>query len=653
MFRGMNQVLGNTSVKLKLSLGFGLVLVLTLVIALTGWHGLDTMIERSESITAVSQLNAMTKDLRAERVTFRLENTPEAATRVVDRLNELEAHLLKLREETEQAELLKLLTSQSEGVRTLEKTFTDLGQLLKERAASRLRLDEHSDQAIAAVGRVESEVLKVVSQEQNSSEQLDEFTNILQLRRQIQNARYEVLAYVFSGQEVYETAAFTAIDESLKEIEQISQVQTQGNASGLKLASQALQNYRSQLGLFKEVQVKTEAAHENMEALGETLLASTNELSNLQSTRRESEASQSRTALTSVAGLTLTLGLLAAWLITQQVVIPLRQTLKAAERIAQGDLSRDLVVNRRDEMGELQQRMQTMTISLRRLIGGISDGVAKIASAAAQLSAVTQQTSIGVNNQKEETDQVATAMNEMTSTVMEVARNAEEASEAAIQADQQAREGDKVVNDAIAQIERLASEVNNSTQAMGQLKSESDKIGGVLDVIKSVSQQTNLLALNAAIEAARAGEAGRGFAVVADEVRSLAQRTQQSTEEIEELIAALQSGTQHVVNALDASRTLTDSSVDLSRRAGSALEHINRTVSTIQSMNQQIATAGEEQSAVAEQINRSILNVRDISDQTAAASEQTAASSAELARLGLDLQEMVGKFKVVWTSRSK
>jgi len=646
MFGGMNQALGNASVKIKLSLGFGLVLLLTLAIALTGWHGLDTMIERSESISAIGQLNTMTKDLRAERVTFRAENTTESAARVVNRLNEIEAQLIKLRADTDQADLLKLLNGQSETVRTLEKVFTDLGQLLNDRASSHLRLNEHSEQAVAAVAKVESQVLKTVSQEQDSSEQLEEFTNILQLRQHIQNARYEVLAYVFSGQESYELAAITAIDESLKEIGQISQDQAEGNVSGLKMAGQALQDYRSQLGQFKDIQVKTEAAHESMEALGETLLASTDELAGLLSARRDSEASRSRTTLAGVAGLALVLGLSAAWLITQQVIMPLRQTLSAAERIAQGDLSKDLVVTRRDELGELQQRMQSMTLNLRQLIGGISEGVAKIASAAEQLSSVTQQTAVGVNNQKEETDQVATAMNQMTSTVMEVARNAEEASEAASQADQQAREGDTVVNDAIEQIERLASEVTNSTRAMSQLKSESDKIGGVLDVIKSVSQQTNLLALNAAIEAARAGEAGRGFAVVADEVRSLAQRTQQSTEEIEELIATLQNGTQQVVNALDASKSLTDSSVDLSRQAGCALEHITRTVSAIQNMNQQIATAGEEQSAVAEQINRSILNVRDISDQTAAASEQTAASSAELARLGQALQEMVGKFRV-------
>ncbi|WP_412071419.1 methyl-accepting chemotaxis protein [Pseudomonas sp. FEN] len=234
----------------------------------------------------------------------------------------------------------------------------------------------------------------------------------------------------------------------------------------------------------------------------------------------------------------------------------------------------------------------------------------------------------------------------MTATVQEVARNASQASQAAADADSQAREGDKVVAEAIAQIECLAAEVLRSTEAMTLLQQESNKIGSVMDVIKAVAEQTNLLALNAAIEAARAGEAGRGFAVVADEVRSLAQRTQKSTEEIEGLVSGLQSGTQQVANVMNNSRGLTDNSVELTRKAGVSLGNITRTVSNIQSMNQQIAAAAEQQSAVADEISRSIVNVRDISEQTAAASDETAASSVELARLGNQLQMMVSHFKV-------
>ncbi|WP_408003833.1 methyl-accepting chemotaxis protein [Pseudomonas triticifolii] len=234
----------------------------------------------------------------------------------------------------------------------------------------------------------------------------------------------------------------------------------------------------------------------------------------------------------------------------------------------------------------------------------------------------------------------------MSATVAEVARNAEQASEAASTADKEARAGDTVVNEAIGQIERLAAEVVRSSEAMTLLEQESDKIGKVMDVIKAVAEQTNLLALNAAIEAARAGEAGRGFAVVADEVRGLAQRTQQSTEEIENLVAALQNGTRQVSSIMLSSRELTVSSVQLSRKAGTSLNSITQTVSNIQAMNQQIAAAAEEQSAVAEEISRSIINVRDVSEQTASASEETAASSVELARLGGQLQTMVSHFKI-------
>jgi methyl-accepting chemotaxis protein len=643
----MNNTLGNTSVKLKLALGFGLVLMLTMAITLTGWHGLDTMIERSESLTAIGQLSNMTKDLRAERIIFRAENSHENSTNVVNRLNALEAHLALLRKETDDMASVRMLTEQSALVADMENTFTRLGDDHKTRERSGTQLEQYSEQAVQAVALVESEVLKAVSQEQDNGERLDEFTNISQLKQQIQTARFQVQAYTFSGRDSYETAAISAIDEALKEVQQIAQDQADGNLKGLLPAKEALERYRAQLAHFTDAQVKLEAAQETLEALGDKMLMSVADLITLQSTQRDGEAGLSRVTLSTVAGLAIVLGLLAAWVMTQQIMTPLRETLAAADRIAKGDLSKDLLIQRNDEMGQLQTSMQAMTLSLRELISGISDGVTQISSAAQQLSAVTEQTSVGVNSQKDETDQVATAMNQMTATVFEVARNAQDASQAAAHADQQAREGDQVVAEAIGQIERLADEVLSSTQAMNVLKLESEKIGGVLDVIKSVSQQTNLLALNAAIEAARAGEAGRGFAVVADEVRGLAQRTQQSTEEIEELIAALQSGTQQVATTLDNSRSLTDNSVQLSRRAGNALEQITRTVSTIQDMNRQIATAGEQQSAVAEQINRNIISVRNISEQTATASEQTAASSVELARLGTHLQGLVARFRVI------
>jgi methyl-accepting chemotaxis protein len=506
------------------------------------------------------------------------------------------------------------------------------------REDARSKLGNTADNAVLKVNEVEKSLLQ--------GDSVTQFNSVVDLSKLIQQARFQVRGYTYSGKAEAEQPALDAIDNALKKITELQGALPTQYQANLQQASVSLHAYRGAVSQFRDSQAATAVALKTMAAQGDILLTRSDKLTISQTAVRDTDAAQAKYLLLLATVLALIFGLLAAWVITRQIVIPLNQTLKVAERVASGDLSHDLTSTRQDELGQLQHAMQSMTVGLRELIGGISDGVTQIASAAEQLSSVTEQTSAGVNNQKIETDQVATAMNEMAATVQEVARNAEEASEAAVAADQQAREGDKVVGEAIAQIERLATEVGNSTEAMGHLKRESDKIGSVLDVIKSVAQQTNLLALNAAIEAARAGEAGRGFAVVADEVRSLAQRTQKSTEEIEELIVSLQAGTQQVATIMDNSRGLTDSSVELTRRAGSALGNITRTVSTIQAMNSQIATAAEQQSAVAEEINRSVLNVRDVSEQTSSASEETAASSAELARLGIYLQTLVGRFRI-------
>jgi len=402
--------------------------------------------------------------------------------------------------------------------------------------------------------------------------------------------------------------------------------------------------YRATVGQFAEAQIRAEKIQALLNDDIAILFAASKQLAQNQAEQRLADVLNARNWLAGAFLATLLLSIIAAWTITRLIVGPLAETLRRAERVAAGNLSGDVTVSRRDELGALQLSMQRMTLNLRELIGGLREGVVQIASAAEELSAVTEQTSAGVNNQRQETDQVATAMNEMAATVQEVARNAEQASSAAVSATREAREGGEVLGQAMNQIDKLAHEVNHSTTAMGDLKQESDKIGSVLDVIKSVAQQTNLLALNAAIEAARAGEAGRGFAVVADEVRSLAQRTQTSTEEIEQLISGLHSGTEKVASSLESSRTLAQSSVEFTRRAGASLDGITQSVQAIESMNHQIATAAEQQSAVAEEINRSVTSVREISEQTAASSEQTAASSVELARLGAHLQTLVGKF---------
>jgi methyl-accepting chemotaxis protein len=638
MYRWLAQHLGNVSVNRKLGIGFGLVLLLTLSITLTGWQGISGVTQRGDTLGGVSQVLEATLELRIARQNLQLKGDEAATQNLNNALAKLDTQLQAVEKRIVLAENKRRIEQQIEAARQYRLALGNAEKAAQQREASRAVLGSSADQAAALTAEVEQQLL--------SGSDLNLFNSVVGASKLLQQARFQVRGYTYSGKAEFQQTALAAIDQATSQLQTLAEVLPANYAGNLNQAARALGNYRAAVIDFGTAQSAAEQAAQQMSAQGEILLDQSQQLTTTLTQLRDDESRHAKSMLTLATVLALVFGLLAAWAITRQIVIPLRQTLSAADRVASGDLRQDLNVERRDELGQLQRSMQRMTVSLRELIGGIGDGVTQIASAAEELSAVTEQTSAGVNNQKVETDQVATAMNEMAATVQEVARNAEEASEAALVADQQAREGDRVVAEAIAQIERLATEMNHSSDAMGQLKSESDKIGSVLDVIKSVAQQTNLLALNAAIEAARAGEAGRGFAVVADEVRSLAQRTQQSTEEIETLIAGLQSGTQQVVSTMDASRNLTDSSVELTRRAGTSLDTITRTVSSIQAMNQQIAAAAEQQSAVAEEINRSVMNVRDVSDQTSAASEETAASSVELARLGTHLQGLVGKFQL-------
>jgi len=638
MYRWLAESLGNVSVKRKLGIGFGLVLLLTLLITFTGWTGMSGIISRGDKLGFISSLNELTKDLRLARMDYDMRRGEQGPGAVNELLAKLDSGLREARGMIEQPADAAMVDQQLAAVAEYKRAFGEMTQATVQREDARSKLGANADNAVAKVGEVEKALLQ--------GDSVAQYNAVIELSKLLQQARYQVRGYTYSGKADAEQPALTAIENALKNLESLPSRVPEQHIANLQQATDSLKAYRAAVSQFRDSQVKNAAALTAMSAQGDILIAVSKKLTESQTVVRDTDAAHAKNMLLVATALALIFGLIAALAITRQIIIPLNQTLKVAERVAAGDLTHNLVSLRRDELGQLQRSMQSMTQGLRELIGGISDGVTQIASAAEELSAVTEQTSAGVNNQKIETDQVATAMNEMAATVQEVARNAEEASEAAVAADQQAREGDKVVGEAIAQIERLAAEVSHSTEAMGELKRESDKIGSVLDVIKSVAQQTNLLALNAAIEAARAGEAGRGFAVVADEVRSLAQRTQKSTEEIEELIVGLQNGTQQVATIMDNSRTLTDSSVELTRRAGGSLESITRTVSAIQAMNQQIAAAAEQQSAVAEEINRSVLNVRDVSDQTSAASEETAASSVELARLGTHLQTLVGRFKV-------
>ncbi|CRM52257.1 hypothetical protein [Pseudomonas sp. 28 E 9] len=340
------------------------------------------------------------------------------------------------------------------------------------------------------------------------------------------------------------------------------------------------------------------------------------------------------------------LTLLFAWLLTRSITVPISQALEAAEEVAEGNLTRPIKVDGNDEAGRLLAAMAKMQDKLRDTLQRIAGSATQLASAAEELNAVTDESARGLTQQNNEIEQAATAVNEMTSAVEEVARNAVSTSEASRNATTSAGDGRDLVQETVSAIERMSGDVQATATLIGELANESRDIGKVLDVIRGLADQTNLLALNAAIEAARAGEAGRGFAVVADEVRALAHRTQQSTSEIERMIGSIQAGTEHAVDSMRNSTERAESTLNIAKGAGLSLDTINTAIVEINERNLVIASAAEEQAQVAREVDRNLVNIRDLSVQSATGASQTSAASSELSRLAVDLNGMVGRFRL-------
>ncbi|HWT68335.1 MAG TPA: methyl-accepting chemotaxis protein [Pseudomonas sp.] len=335
-----------------------------------------------------------------------------------------------------------------------------------------------------------------------------------------------------------------------------------------------------------------------------------------------------------------------ALLLTRSIVRPLSEAVTAAEHVAQGDLTRPIETRGNDEVSRLLKALAAMQQNLRETLQGISGSATRLATAADELSAVTLDSNQGLQQQNNEIEQAATAVNEMTSAVEEVARNAVSTSEATRQSSESAHLGQERVSETASAISSLSDDVQSTSELVQSLAHQSQDIGKVLDVIRAIAEQTNLLALNAAIEAARAGESGRGFAVVADEVRALAGRTQQSTQEIEQMVQGMRNGSNLALDAMNASANRAANTLILAERAGQALQTITASVHEIHERNLVIASAAEEQAQVAREVDRNLVNIRDLSVRSAAGADQTSASSHELSQLANALQGMVRRFRV-------
>ncbi len=365
-------------------------------------------------------------------------------------------------------------------------------------------------------------------------------------------------------------------------------------------------------------------------------------------TRVADEAAATRTTSLMIGIVALAIGLTVLTWVMRGVSRGLQRAIGTMQEIADGDgdLTRRLDSSGRDEVAELGRAFNRFVDKIHKLVQQVVGSTTQLAAAIEQMSQVVRHSEEGIRTQQRETDMVASAVNEMSATVQEVARNTSDAAQVAQSADQEAKQGKATVAQAVSSIEALANEIGAAACVIGELEHESVQIGTVLDVIRNVAEQTNLLALNAAIEAARAGEHGRGFSVVADEVRSLASRTQQSTEEIQRMIVSLQNKARDSVHVMEVSQQKASESVGQATGTGQALDAITFRVGRISDMNTQIATAAEEQSLVADEINKNVLNIKRIAEDATANADQLSSAGTSLAELARELSGMVATFKV-------
>jgi len=638
------QWLYNIKVGNKLIVAF---VILISLIAISTFVSLQGVSEINEEVEHSDHLNEIVKEIKDARVLER-DLKIRADETYVEEINGILSSIRDLVTIVQGADLydddalLAILQDVDEYSEALN-GYADEIQLLVRLREDMRKSARLTEGALTAVWQSENSNLQNLINEQRTTgiytvvERADEANRLI---KQMLEARQAEKNFVISGNFSYADEV-NGIIESMRKVISDSFSYRSGD---LDLTTQYITQYETEFNEYVATVERNDTTEKVLLENAEQVTSSAESIREI-AKKLLVESGQDVILYNSVlATIALVFGCSIAFIMTRLIVPPLRTAVDTMHDIANGNLNVKVETTRKDELGQLIVAMGTMSDRLKEMIGEISDNIVVIASSSEELSALTDQTSQGVSNQKLDIEQVATAMTEMSASAQEVAIKAELTLESANLASSEAYKGNELVNATVEGMTDLAQSIDHSEQVIQRVKDGSESIVSILDVIKNISEQTNLLALNAAIEAARAGEHGRGFAVVADEVRSLAQKTQSSTVEIERMIERLKSDTEDAVGTMLESKEKVDVMVDKTQDVKGALNSITDEVGNITEMNAQVAQAVKEQGNVAEEVSTRANTIQDIADQTAESSFQTLDASKELARVGENLRVLSSAF---------
>lgn len=632
----MKKFLENRLIGTKLGLGFGSVLLLALIVGIVGISGVNTLLNRADKVRLSNDLDDAVVEMQRARVLF-VESGSSKDKEDLVRRTEVLADFLKEGEKIYNGSDVRELVKQTDqNLLEYKKALTILTDARKNWEA----IDNEATGIRLNIFNQYDQIIKQLRQKND----MENLNTALDVANSWYALTSEINDHVIKKENIpieLVTTRFQAIINKTKNLQLSSDLQSK------QQAILSLLNQYEDLGKRNPaVNAELVKAQKNLMALSTKMNDKIDSITLLQEEKSKSDGDRVSTVLITVTIIAILIGIFFALLIRHMIVNPMNDVKAAVEKISNGDLTQILKTDRKDELGQLYNNIGTMSRTLNTLISEVINGVLNLSSTSEQLETISKQGQTMMQSQKDETDQVATAINEMSSTVAEVARNAETAAEATTKTDNIVNQGNLKVSDTASSIESLANDLTVTSKAMEQLKTRTDNVGNVLEVIKAVAEQTNLLALNAAIEAARAGEAGRGFAVVADEVRGLASRTQSSAKEIEDLIVELQNGAQESLDKMLRSRDLSTKNAEQAKEVLALFANISEQVGYVQDMNNQIATAAEEQSQVSDEINRSVENVRQLADQTTEGSIESVRAVSNLRTLSNQLKSLTDRFKI-------